>query len=415
MTNDASAGPPPDRHVSTGHLPPTPVVVDLVTEAFTRYRLVSEGIVSQVYPVLAQADPGLFGLSVVGVDGSAEEIGDATVPFTIMSVAKPFVFALVSQAVGFEHVRRIVGVNATGLPFNSVEAVDRDPSGRTNPMVNSGAIATTSLMPGATHEVRWAAIVDGLSRFAGRRLALDEAVLESASRTNLRNRAVAALLHSVGALPGDPSAATDLYTRQSCLSVTAHDLAVMGATLADGGVNPVTRERVVEPDIARVTLAVMTIAGLYETSGDWLLDVGMPGKSGIGGGIVTVSPGKGAFGTFSPPLDPAGNSVRGQLAARFLTRGLGLDILASEAAGVPPDEAMTQRPSFPESFRGVWSTCLPAIPPIPALPAASRARRAGSGRGRAAYRHVGVWNGWLDTACYGHGASTSEQRRIRCT
>ncbi|WP_347353114.1 glutaminase A [Intrasporangium sp.] len=336
MTSAIPADRPPGRHVSTGRLPPPSVVADLVATAHARYRQVPDGAVSLVYPALAEADPSLFGLSVVGVEGNCLEAGDAAVPFTIMSVAKPFVFALVGQAVGIAQVRSLVGVNATGLPFNSVEAVDRAPSGRTNPMVNSGAIATTSLVPGATQEARWAAIVDGLSRFAGRPLALDEAVLESALRTNLRNRAVAALLHSVGALPGDPAAATELYTRQSCLSVTAHDLAVMGATLADGGVNPVTGDRIVEPDIARATLAVMTVAGLYETSGDWLLDVGVPGKSGIGGGIVTVSPGKGAFGTFSPLLDEAGNSVRGQLAARFLTRGLGLDILASEAAAQAP-------------------------------------------------------------------------------
>jgi glutaminase len=131
---------------------------------------------------------------------------------------------------------------------------------------------------------------------------------------------------------GDAQIATDLYTRQSCLRVTAVDLAVMGATLADGGVCPTTRRRVVDPDIARVTLAVMTIAGLYETSGDWLLDVGVPGKSGIGGGIVTVSPGKGALGTFAPRLDAAGNSVKGRLAAEFLARQLGLDLLASEVS-----------------------------------------------------------------------------------
>ncbi len=323
-----------------------------MTEAWSRYRDLSDGAVSQVYPALAEADPALFGISVVDVGGGVTEAGDARVPFTIMSVAKPFVFALVSSAVGIDQVRGLVGVNATGLPFNSVEAVDRASGGRTNPMVNSGAIATVSLTPGATHEARWAFLIEGLSRFAGRPLALDEVVLESALDTNLRNRALAALLHSVGAIAGDPAAATDLYTRQSCLSVTAHDLAVMGATLADGGVNPVTGERVVDPDIARATLAVMTIAGLYETSGDWLLDVGVPGKSGIGGGIVTVSPGKGALGTFSPPLDEAGNSVRGQAAARYLTRGLGLDILASEPLPPLPPVSPTSpvspsRPSAP--------------------------------------------------------------------
>lgn len=329
MTTHETAG-QPDRYVSTGQLPETRTVADLVVEAHARFRGVTEGAVSQVYPALAAVTPDLFGISVVASDGRVAEAGDADHRFTIMSVAKPFVFALICEQVGVAAVRSLVGINATGLPFNSLAAVDRSPGGRTNPMVNSGAIATTSLTPGSSHEARWAFLVDGLSRFAGRPLALAEDVLASASATNLRNRAVAAVLHAAGGLVGDPVAATDLYTRQSCLEVTAHDLAVMGATLADGGENPLTGERVVGADTARATLAVMMIAGLYETSGDWLLDVGVPGKSGIGGGIVTVSPGKGALGTFAPPLDGAGNSVRGQLAARFLARSLGLDVLGSE-------------------------------------------------------------------------------------
>ena len=225
-----------------------------------------------------------------------------------MSVSKPFVFALVCAAVGVDAVRRRVGVNATGLAFNSATAVERDPQGRTNPMVNPGAIATTSLVPGRDVEERWARVLDTLSRFAGRELALDEGTLESARATNHRNRALANMLAGAGALDGDALEAVEVYTRQSCLSVSAVDLAVMGATLADGGTNPVTGEAVVDPETAHATLAVMTIAGLYETSGDWLLDVGMPGKSGIGGGIVTVSPGKGALGTFSPLLDPQGTA-----------------------------------------------------------------------------------------------------------
>jgi glutaminase len=226
----------------------------------------------------------------------------------------------------------MLGVNATGLPFNSLSAVKQSPDGRTNPMVNPGAIATTSLAPGETVDAKWRFVLDGLSRFAGRTLALDAEVYASASETNARNQEIARLLQSRQRIYWDPAEATDLYTRQSSLSVTARDLAVMGATLADGGVNPLTRERVVDAFACRFTLAVMTTAGLYETSGDWLYDVGLPGKSGIGGGIVTVSPGKGGLGTFAPPLDAAGNSVKGQLVARFLTGRLGLDLFASEPA-----------------------------------------------------------------------------------
>ncbi|GAA1123648.1 glutaminase A [Kribbella jejuensis] len=322
------------RYVSTGGLPAAPVVAGLVRTAYERFRDVGDGEVSDVYPALSAADPDCFGICVAATDGRLFEAGDARRAFTIMSVAKPFVFALICQAVGVGNVRELVGVNATGLPFNSVQAVEQSPAGRTNPMVNPGAIATTSLTPGDSLAERWQFIAYGLSRFAGRELELDQAVLGSAMATNHRNRALAALLKSLGGLDGDPADATELYTRQSCLSVAATDLAVMGATLADGGVCPLTQERVIDADVARVTLVVMAIAGLYETSGDWLLDVGVPGKSGIGGGIVTVSPGKGALGTFAPRLDRAGNSVRGQLVAEFLARELGLDLLASQP--VPP-------------------------------------------------------------------------------
>ncbi len=249
-----------------------------------------------------------------------------------MSVSKPFVFALVCDALGPDRIRRAIGVNGTGLPFNSLEAVQRSADGRTNPMVNSGAIATTSLVPGANMQERWAAIHGCLSRFAGRELVVDAEMCRSASASNERNRTLAEMLASAGALHGDATEALDLYTRQCCLTVTAKDLAVMGATLADGGVNPVTGEPVADRDACRYTLTVMTTAGMYETSGDWLYDVGLPAKSGIGGGIVTVSPGKGGLGTFAPPLDSAGNSVKGQLVARLLSRKLGLDLFASNAA-----------------------------------------------------------------------------------
>jgi glutaminase len=316
--------------VSTGRLPRAKLVAKLVDEAHARYRATDDGEPSRVYPALTRVPRDLFGICVVSTAGAVHAVGDADVEFTLMSVAKPFVFALVCEAVGAEGVRRAVGVNATGLPFNSLAAIEQSPDGRTNPMVNAGAIATTSLAPGATADDRWHFVQDGLSRFAGRPLALDQDVFASASATNHRNQGIARLLESYERLFADPAEAADLYTRQSCLAVSAKDLAVMGATLAGGGVNPVTGQRVVDAQSCRCTLAVMTTAGLYETSGDWLYDVGLPGKSGIGGGIVTVSPGKGGLGTFSPPLDAAGNSVRGQLAAAFLSRQLGLDLFVSK-------------------------------------------------------------------------------------
>jgi glutaminase len=319
-------------YVSTGHLPPDADVQAIVDEAHVRYRDVAEGAVSDVYPALARADGSLFGICVAGIGGAVHAAGDGDVAFTMMSVAKPFVYALLCQRLGPEELRERIGVNATGLPFNSLAAVERSADGRTNPMVNAGAIATTSLVPGSDVEERWRFVQEGLSRFAGRPLELEDEVFRSASTTNHRNQSLARLLQSLGRIYLDPGEAVDLYTRQSCLQVTARDLAVMGATLANGGVNPHTHERVVDTESCHCTLAVMTIAGLYETSGDWLYDIGLPGKSGIGGGIVTVAPGKGGLGTFAPLLDAAGNSVRGQLAAAFLSRRLGLDLYASTPA-----------------------------------------------------------------------------------
>jgi glutaminase len=206
--------------------------------------------------------------------------------------------------------------------------------GLSNPMVNAGAIAATSLVPGNTAEAKWAFIEDGFSRFAGRPLAVDEAVVASEMATNRRNVGIAHLLEEQGGLWFDATASTELYTRQCALSVSTHDLALMAATLANGGRHPQTGEQVVAPRICQLTLAVMVTAGLYETSGDWLYDIGLPGKSGVSGGIITVAPGKGGMATYSPPLDSAGNSVRGQLTAAFLSERLGLHLLASEAVGV---------------------------------------------------------------------------------
>ncbi len=316
--------------ISTGYLPPPERVSLLIKEAHERYKTNTDGKNSQVYPALARVPSDLFGICIVGASGNVYEIGDAGYEFSIMSVSKPFVFALVCGTIGVEEARAKIGANATGYAFNSLAGVERNPKGLTNPMVNSGAIATTSLVPGATHEEKWKFLHDGLSRFAGRILPLNEEVFVSASETNFRNQSIARMLQSYGSIYLDPAEAVDLYTKQCSLNVTARDLAVMAATLADGGINPITKERVVDVSVCHYVLAVMATAGLYETSGDWLYDIGLPGKSGIGGGILAVSPGKGGLGTFAPLLDAAGNSVKGQLAAKFLSQKLGMDLFVSQ-------------------------------------------------------------------------------------
>jgi glutaminase len=321
--------------VSTGALPTPEVVESLLAEVFERYRSVTEGAVADYIPALAETDPSLFGISMFSVTGRCASIGDASHLFSLQSISKAFVFALVCEAIGHEEAHRQLGVNATGLAFNSVMAIELNEERTMNPMVNAGAMATTSLVPGATYEDRWEFIRDGLSRFAGRSLELDAEVYASESATNLRNQGIAHLLQSYGRLYADPDETTDLYTRQCSLLVSATDLSVMGATLAGGGVNPLTGEQVIEAFHCKHVLAAMATAGLYEHSGDWLYEVGLPGKSGVSGGIVTISPGKGGLGTFSPPLDPAGNSVRGQRVTRYVSEKLGLNIFASKPVMAP--------------------------------------------------------------------------------
>jgi glutaminase len=319
-------------YVSTGHLPPAELIRELVEEAYAKFAGNTDGQNSQVYPALARVPSDLFGICVVGNEGNIFSVGAADHEFTIMSVSKPFVFALVCEALGPDEMREKIGVNATGYAFNSLAAIERGDEGRTNPMVNAGAIATTSLVPGNTFEEKWQFIHDGLSRFAGRTLSMNDEVYQSATDTNFRNQAISRMLQSFGRIYLDPAVATDLYTKQCSLNVSAKDLAVMGATLADGGVNPITKQRVVDPSVCHYALTIMATAGLYETSGDWLYEIGLPGKSGIGGGIVTVSPGKGGLGTFAPPLDKAGNSIKGQLVAKFLSQRLGMDLFVSQPA-----------------------------------------------------------------------------------
>jgi glutaminase len=319
--------------VSNGHLPTAEVVQELVDEAHGRFAPVLDGQVADYIPALAAAVPENFGLCVSSCGGALFEAGEARVAFSIQSISKPFLFALICQAIGEEEAREKLGVNSTGLPFNSVLAVERSGEGLSNPMVNAGAIAATSLAPGASSEEKWAFIQDGFSRFAGRRLEVDGRVFDSELASNRRNAGLATLLSDHDRIWWDPDEATELYTRQCSLSVTAADLAVMAATLANGGRQPVTGEQVIEAIHCQHVLAVMVTAGLYETSGDWLYATGLPGKSGVAGGMITVAPGKGGLATYSPPLDEAGNSVRGQLTARFLSERLGLNLFASRPGG----------------------------------------------------------------------------------
>jgi glutaminase len=232
--------------ISTGHLPPAQRVQALVADAHQRFRAIDDGKVADYIPALAAVPRDLFGVCVVDTSGATHEAGDTALEFSIQSVSKPFVFALVCQALGEEVARAKLGVNSTGLPFNSVAALELSGDGTTNPMVNAGAIAAASLAPGTTADAKWQFIREGLSRFAGRSLELDADVYVSEAATNQHNQRTARLLQGHDRIYFDPLAATDVYTRQCALKVTARDLAVMSATLANGGVNPLTREHIID-------------------------------------------------------------------------------------------------------------------------------------------------------------------------
>ena len=282
--------------------------------AFDRYKGLNEGKNADYIPALAEVDPNLFGIALVTVDGKVYAIGDVNAPFSIQSISKVFTLARVIEESGAQVVEDKVGVNATGQAFNSIVAVEQRQGERINPLVNPGAIATTSLIRGDSPDEKWKHILETYGKFAGRDLEINQTVYRSEAATNVRNQAIAKLLQAYGRIYFDPVQSTDIYTRQCSVNVTAKDLAVMAATLANGGRNPVTGKTVVSSETVARVLAVMATAGLYEDTGIWLYHVGLPAKSGVGGGIIAVAPGKFGIAAFSPPLDEAGNSVRAQKA-----------------------------------------------------------------------------------------------------
>lgn len=311
--------------------PPTDAFQRSVGRAYTLFKGVTDGKNADYIPALAKVDPKLFGIALATVDGTLYEIGNSRSEFSIQSVSKIFTLARAIEVIGADGIEKRIGVNATGMPFNSIIAIEtnKDKHPAMNPLVNPGAIATVDALPFEDPNEKWSVIIGTYSSFAGRALGVNHEVYRSESETNTRNRAIATLLQAYEVIKGDASNALDLYTRQCSVSVSAKDLAVMGATLANGGKNPLTGQQVVKPDTVERVLAVMATAGLYETTGQWMYEVSVPAKSGVGGGIVAVVPGRFAIGTFSPPLDDAGNSVRGQRAIQSIVEDLGASVFAS--------------------------------------------------------------------------------------
>jgi glutaminase len=291
--------------------------------AHAKYKGLKEGKNADYIPALAKVPSTLFGIAVVTTDGQVFTVGDVEQLFSIQSISKVFTMAEVVQASGDNAIVEGVGVDATGQVFNSIDAVEQYKGHEMNAFVNPGAIATTSLVSGASEQAIWDKIIGIQSAFAGRTLEVNQEVYKSESDTNQRNQAIGMLMYAYGLIKENPARATDLYTRQCSVNVNARDLATMAATLANGGVNPVTKQKVIDAQHVPGILAVMATAGLYDDSGKWLFTTGLPAKSGVGGGIIAVSPGKFGIAAFSPPLDAAGNSVRSQKAIADVSAALG--------------------------------------------------------------------------------------------
>jgi glutaminase len=308
----------------------TPAEVEAALKAaFTKYQNLKEGKNADYIPALAKVDPNVFGIALVTTDGKVYTMGDIKTEVSIQSISKVFTMALVMEESGTDAIASNMGVDATGQVFNSIVAVEQYKGAEMNAMVNPGAITATSMVRGSTRDEIWKKILNLHSEFAGRPLTVLTDVYKSEADTNQRNQAISMLMLAYGHIKAEPLRATDIYTEQCSIGVNARDLATMAATLANGGKNPVSGKQLVKTDNVPEILAVMATAGLYDDSGKWLYTTGLPAKSGVGGGIIAVSPGKFGIAVVSPPLDAAGNSVKAQRVIADISNALGGNPYAS--------------------------------------------------------------------------------------
>jgi glutaminase len=313
-----------------GTLPEPAALQKAVDDAYAKFKDEKGGANASYIPYLAKVPSNLFGVAIVTVDGKIYTAGDVGYAFAIESVSKPFTASLVMNESGPETILNKIGVEPTGLPFNSVVAIELEPTRSVNPFVNPGAMAAVSLVKAKNPQEKWEKILAQYSKFAGEKLAMSDEVYQSEASCNQHNRGIAELLFSYNRLYADPLETCDVYTKQCSVLVTAKQLAVMGATIANGGVNPLTKERCLDADAVPKLLAVMMMAGFYDESGAWAWKSGLPSKTGVGGGIVSIVPGKMAIVGFAPPLDAAGNSVRGASAIQQIVADLNLNLFNSK-------------------------------------------------------------------------------------
>ena len=308
-------------------------VQTVVNEAYTNFKNDTSGKNADYIPELAKVDPKLFGVAIVTTDNQSLAMGDVTQLFSIQSISKVFTLALAMDELGPDKVFQKIGSEPTGRAFNSPDAVVDMPTHTGNPLVNAGAIATTSLVSGKTANQKWNKILSFYSNVAGEKLALLTDVYKSEAATNTGNKALAMLLAKYERIYADPFESVDVYTKQCSVGVNATQLARMGATLANNGINPATGQQVIKAEDIPHLLSTMTVAGLYDGSGGWAWHVGLPAKSGVGGGILAVVPGKGAIAVFAPPLDEAGNSVKAQKVIEYVANKLNYNLYSPNSVG----------------------------------------------------------------------------------
>src|SRR5215471_7470270 len=313
---------------------------DVLREMYTRLKPITDGKVADYIPELAKADPNWFGISVVTADGQSFDVGDCKQLFTIQSISKPFVYGLALEDHGLDHVLSKVGVEPTGEAFNAI-VLDEASNRPFNPMVNAGAIATADLIQGKDYPERVSRMMAMFNRYCGREMYVDNTVFMSERVTGHRNRAIGHLMLNFGMVGDRITDSLELYFQQCSVLVNSHDLAIMGATLANGGVNPITGERAIKQEYVKYLLSIMHSCGMYDFAGEWAYRVGIPAKSGVGGGIAGVVPSQFGIGTFSPPLDDKGNSVRGIKVCQELSQRFGLHCFETKFTGPSFQSLMT--------------------------------------------------------------------------
>ena len=340
------------------NIPSNEQIRTALDNAYAYAKTVQGGKNASYIPALAQVPSDLLAIAVVTINGDLLTAGSADAPFAIESISKAFNLAYVMDLIGMKQLRAKIGADPTGEPFNSVMAIELHGGKPLNPLVNAGAMATVSLVNGSDSDEIWGNMIHNFNNFANTALTVNQEIYKSESATNQHNRGIAWLLDSYGYFYNTPPMIVDLYTRMCSLNITASQLALMGACYANGGVNPVSKKRVVKEENVPPILAEMCMSGLYDSTGDWMYKAGLPAKSGVGGGLVAVAPGKLAMAAFSPPLDAAGNTVKGQAALQSIIREQKVNPRSQNPKGFPRVYCILSSPPRQTAVSRLWISAI---------------------------------------------------------